>query len=130
MPGTMKHTWRSPLKVLLKIWRQDNRDADGKLVNYPLDDVDLDMSFSDIRFTSGPSDDLHAVLNFRDNSPDSCMIANHIKEFRVVEPSVTGTVNRANKGRTLDPVRATARSFEPAPAGCQPRKAIGGHGDR
>jgi len=48
MPGTMKHTWRSPLKVLLKIWRQDNRDADGKPVDYPLDDVDPDMSFLDI----------------------------------------------------------------------------------
>lgn len=44
----MKHTWRSPLKVLLKIWRQDNRDADGKPVDYPLDDVDPDMSFLDI----------------------------------------------------------------------------------
>lgn len=36
------------MKVLLKIWRQDDRDAAGKLVDYPLDDVDPDMSFLDM----------------------------------------------------------------------------------
>jgi succinate dehydrogenase / fumarate reductase iron-sulfur subunit len=36
------------MKVLLRIWRQDDRDQDGKLVDYPLDDVDPDMSFLDM----------------------------------------------------------------------------------
>lgn len=33
------------MKLTLKIWRQENANAKGKLVTYPLDGVDEDMSF-------------------------------------------------------------------------------------
>ena len=36
------------MKVLLKIWRQDDRNTAGRLVDYPLDDVDPDMSLLDM----------------------------------------------------------------------------------
>jgi len=36
------------MKLLLKIWRQDDRNSRGKLVDYPLEDVDADMSFLDM----------------------------------------------------------------------------------
>ena len=36
------------MKVLLKIWRQDDRNASGELVDYPVDDVDPNMSFLDM----------------------------------------------------------------------------------
>ncbi len=36
------------MKLLLKIWRQDDRNAPGKLVDFSLDDVDPDMSFLDM----------------------------------------------------------------------------------
>ncbi len=36
------------MKVLLKIWRQDNCDSPGKLVDYPLEEVDSDMSLLDV----------------------------------------------------------------------------------
>lgn len=33
------------MKVIFKIWRQDNPQAKGRLVDYPLDGVEADMSF-------------------------------------------------------------------------------------
>ena len=33
------------MKLTLKIWRQKNSDAKGKLVDYPIDGIDGDMSF-------------------------------------------------------------------------------------
>ncbi|MEQ9410880.1 MAG: succinate dehydrogenase/fumarate reductase iron-sulfur subunit [Fuerstiella sp.] len=36
------------MKILLRIWRQKDAHATGKLTNYPVDDVDPDMSFLDM----------------------------------------------------------------------------------
>jgi len=36
------------MKLLLKIWRQDDQHAAGNLLDYPVEDVDPDMSFLDM----------------------------------------------------------------------------------
>ena len=39
------HSAASSMKIKLKVWRQKGPDADGKLVDYTLNDVSPDMSF-------------------------------------------------------------------------------------